>query len=431
MRRRLLALACCSLLALAAAQAELASFLAPLQRHPAARAAAASVAAAQFQLDGTYEPFALSLSGGLSAFANEDIDLAPDLPGQQGLPTTGGQLSAELTIKPFPLPELVDQATIALEQAKLDYRDTLTGLEVQALSAALQLQLAEQSLALSRQSAEVAGQALAATRLRFERGAATGRELRDAEAGYFEAEALVLDAEHGLELARLSLEQLVLGRASLDVAALRLPVPSGTPLSVARAQLARASAELGSRVAGKALLPVVQAGYSWNLDERSNLGLALETRTLQPRVSYSYQDPGRSPPQDAVRGSFQVGVSLEFSAANIAEADAARAQLEAADAGLRAAWDSGELQRRSLENALARAERQLELAQRRFGNVQANLNEAREREALGLGVPLETQQAALALGQETLELQSARQDVLLALLELYRFHAMPPSEVAR
>lgn len=425
---RLAGLLCALALGWSSAQG-LSDFLAPLAAHPAARSAAAGVAAAQAQLRGAREPFALSLTGGLSVFDNEEVDLAPELPGQQGLPASAGQLTAELTLKPFPLPEVLEQGEINLAQAQLEYRDTLAGLEAQALSAALQLQLAQTSLELAREGEALSREALSATRLRAERGAATAREVREAEAGLAEARNLVADAEGGLELARLALRQLLPEGGTLDVAALQLPMPEGTPLSVARAELGVAGARLSEGVAGKALVPIVQAGYSWNLDAGSTVGVSLESRTLQPRVSYSYQDPGRGPPQSYVNGSFQVGVTMRFSSADVEAAEAARAQLEAARAGLEAARGAAELQRRSLQSDAEQAQRALELAQLRFENAREALAEAQRREELGLGVPLETQQAALEQARRGLELQQARQRAFSSALELYRFYALPLTEV--
>ncbi len=417
------------------ASRELTNFLAPLEEHPALRAAAANVRAAQLQLGGAYEPFALSVTAGVSAFQNDDLDLAPEVPGRQGLPVTGAQFGVELTLKPFPLPELVDQRQIALEQAKLAYRETLSGLEANALEAGLGAQLAEISLATARQGAELARRALEATRLRTARGAATERELREAETLRLEAESLVLDAEGRAALARQALEQLLPDGPTLEVAALRFVLPSGLPLAVAQAELNAALAELSRDVTAKALLPVVQAGYTWNVDDRNSLGLLLESRTLQPRLSYAYQDPARSPPQTAVNGSFQVGVALTFSAANLAAADAAQAQAEGARAGLEAARAGALVQRQALEHDLDAAQRALELAQRRLEDAQATLQETGRREGLGLSIPLDTQRAALERQQALLALHQAHQTLLSRVLDIYGFYALPltPSfwEVAR
>ena len=104
---------------------------------------------------------------------------------------------------------------------------------------------------------------------------------------------------------------------------------------------------------------------------------------------------------------------------------AAEAQEEAADQGLQAARDLAETERAALLNELAEADRQLDLADLLYRNAVLTLEETETREELGLAIPLETQQAALALLRAELELSQARQQQLERTLALYTFTAQP------
>lgn len=323
--------------------------------------------------------------------------------------------------------DLVTQRELSLEGSVLDYRSTLTGLQVRALNAALSLQLAEESVALAEQSAELAEGALDATRRRFERGAATGRDLRDAEANVREAQNFSLGAVSDLELARLSRANLV-GDVELPVIP-ELPLLTGVPLEVRRADINLRLARLSLAGAERDLIPVAQADYTWNVDNSNTVGVTLESRTLQPGLSYNYDDPGRSPGQSATNGAFQIGVSLELSPGTFRALEAAEAQVMAAEAALQAAREGAAIERESLERELAAAQRALELAELRFRNAQRDSEETQTREELGLTTSLETLAELVDLLQADLELRAARQEVLSDTLAFYTFYAVPPSEV--
>ena len=410
-------------------RAELRELLLGLEAHPALRAARLRLEAAERDRAGAAEPFALSLEGGFSAFDTEPLDLSPQEPGLQGLPASAGQFGVELVLKPFALPEVIGAKGLALEGARLTYAETRSDLEAGALEALLGAQLAADGLELAAEGASLAGRALAATELRAERGAASARELRDAETALAEAEAALADAEARLGLAEATLLGYFPAGAALKLRGLRLPRPSGTPLRVARAALGVAGARLERDLAERTLLPVVQAGYSRNLDASSSLGVSLETRTLQPRLRYDYADPGRSPPQTAVNGSFQLGLALRFSAADLAAAERADALLEAAQAELAAASAAAELQALSLREALETALRAERLAAERLAAAEARFRESAERAELGLSSPLETPQAALERSRSGLALAQAQLEVLARLLDAYRFFGLSLSEV--
>lgn len=431
-RRVFLPLLSALLAATALAQTPLETFLAPLQDYPGVRAAREQQRSAQLQLDASYDPVQLQASGGYSRFDVATVDTDPVTPGTQGLPESGGQISADLTLRPFAFGDIADQADqnrIKLEQARLSLRDTLTQLQVQAVQAAVGVELAQEGVAAAQTGAALAQQALEATRTRAQKGAATAREVRDAETGAAEAANVLQSARGGLEVARLSLRSLV-GDAPLPPAeALALEVPDGTPASVERARLDAALAGVGIRNARRSVYPVAQASYTWNLDDRNSVGVSLESRTLQPKVSYTYQDPGRSFPQDQIHGTFQIGVSVALSPGVFQGLEATDAQLRAAQDGVDAAERAAEVQRAGLDNDLAQARAQLTLAQRKLDDAEATLSEAQTRERLGLDIPLTTQRAALDRTQRALDLAQAQRDVLAKTLAYYTFFARPLTEV--
>ncbi len=408
--------------------AALGPLLAPLGRHPAVRAALAAVRSARAQLGAAYDPVSLSATGGYSASDVSQIDTDPTTPGVQGIQASGGSVSADLTLRPFVFGDVADQADqsrIKLHQAQLDLVDTVTGLQVQTVKAALGVRLAQDSLEVAREGERLARTALEATRTRYDKGGATVREVRDAEAGLAEAQGYVADAQGGLDLARLSLATLVGDVNVPELGGLDVPLPDGVALSVQRSRLSEQLANVGVRNARRSVYPVVQAGYTWNLDDQNSLGVSIESRTLQPKVSYDFQDPGRSFPQDQIHGTFQVGVSASISPGVFQGLEATDAQLQAAKEGVDASVQAATVQKAQLDNALASARRALELARLKAKNARSTLEEAQKREGLGLDIPLATQRAALDLTQRTMDLSSARQNVLDAVLAYYGFFAQP------
>ncbi len=418
------------------------SLLVTLENNPRYIAAQAAVRAAEAQLSAAYNPASLEVQG---SYNRSDVDpvMAPQQePGQGEIPDSQTQLSTNATFRPFPFGDTrdaVQQQELALENAVLDFRESVTGLERQALEAALQFQLAQQSVELVQNTLEAARSALEATQERFDRGAANERELRDAEANFQQAQNALQNAQADLDLARLSLRNLDLedlisvleSSAAENIGAfLALPrVNEGSPLSVQRSQISLAQAAIGVGSARRDLYPTANASYSYNLDDSSSLSASIESRTLQPSIGYSYQDPERSFPESAINSGFQVGVSASISFGVFNQIDAAESQREAARAGLEASQEGAELQNASLENALNQAERTVALEQIQFDNAQRAFEENQQRQELGLITPLEVQQSLVDLLEEDLELRQARLSALQALLDTYEFYALPPSEV--
>lgn len=410
------------------ADTALRAFLAPLVSQPSLRSAQEQVASARAQLRAAYDPVSLQASGGYSAFSNNSVDTNPSQPGVQGLPASGGQISADLTLRPWLFGDTADQADrsrVQLQQAELSYRDALTGMQIQAVEAAYGVQLALESVSSAGEGEQVARSALDATRLRHAKGAASDRDLRSAETGMLQAQQYVANARGSLAVARSTLESLVGPVPPPDVEKLSLAVPEGTALAVQQATLSAELAGVSVRNATRSVYPVVQAGYTWNIDNQDSVGVSIESRTLQPKVSYDFQSPGTSFPQDQINGSFQIGVSMTISPGVIDGLQATQAQLRAAQDGVAAAERRAGVQKASLDNDLAQAKRALSLAQRQVDDARTTLHEDQTRQKLGLATPLATQQAALDLTQRQLDLQQARQTLLAKTLAYYRFYAQP------
>jgi len=416
--------------AAAASRTEVAALLARAPEHPAVRAALASLEAARSQLRAARSPVRFEVSSALTRLDVDDIDLDPITPGVQPLDRTLINVSAGLSFRPFAfgdIADLVDQREVAVAQAELDVREALVSVQARTLEAAFQLELTRSGVAVAEQGAALAREALAATELRAQRGAATDRDVREARAGLAEAENLLLDARQNQTLAELTLRSL-LGTDDLpevDPGAFALPRPAGEPVDVLRAGLGVRLAELGPRGAQRALLPVAQASYSFNLGEHDTLSLALESRTLQPSVTFSHEAQGRAFPQTEIRGALTVGVAWSISPEAIDALAAAESQLEAARLGLEAARQGAALRQEALLAAVEQAERALALAQARFADAQARLAETRTRVDAGLATPLELQSDALAVTRAQLELRSASLNVLGTTLDLYELYALP------
>lgn len=60
------------------------------------------------------------------------------------------------------------------------------------------------------------------------------------------------------------------------------------------------------------MLPVVQGSYTRNTSDSDALTISINSRTLQPSLSYTNQVPGRSAPQDRIVGTLQIGLSANI-----------------------------------------------------------------------------------------------------------------------
>ena len=414
----------------AAAHAQVAALLAALAGHPALVAADALAEAAARRADAVRAPIALS----------GQVDLRR----LQVEPATGegsDAFSFRLVLRPFlfgDLADLGDQRRIEAERADLQAREARTGLESQAVQAALGVWLAELAVGLAEEGLALAELAETGARRRAEAGGASTVDVGRAELARREATAALTDArrQHDLAIAR---SASLVGDGRLDGPFDLLPVV-GTIPDVVRATLDLALADVGTRNADRALLPTVQGGYTRLLDDGASLTVGLESRTLQPAVSYASGGagggasgglaglaPGGTAP--TVRGVFNVSVAWSFSPQAYLEADALRLQRTAADAGLAAAVDRGNLTQQALEAALLTSAARVELAAFELELTTLERDAAAARYAVGAASELERLQAHLQWRQAVLGHARARSERLSAVLDTYTAYAVPLSEV--
>ncbi len=423
---------------------QLATFLEAVKMNPAMVANASLVLAAEAQLSAVYSPVSATVQGNYTAGSYSFPETIPQQV-KDNLPTQTGGFSVRATLRPLvfgDLADLAEQRRIAVEQAKLTYQQTLADLEAQALEAAANVQLAQRSLAVAQTGQSVARAALDSTQIRFERGAASEAEVRAARERLNSADNQLQNVEAGVALAQQGLSLLV-GDATLDTLPTLAPA-QGTPPDVKQAEFNLALAAIGIGSSNRAFIPTVQASLAVPLDDaKSEFNFSLESRTLQPTVTYKYDNPKGSIGQgvpvprveafpelgaDDVNLVFSVGVSATISAEQFNNLDAANAQLTAAQAGLTGAQERANLTALTLSNSYQTAVRGLQLSQLTLSNAQSTLTETTARVEAGLAISLESDQATLAVKQAELGVFSAEIEVLKAILSTYRTYALPVSE---
>ena len=428
---------------------DLSSFLAAVQQHPAIIANQSVLQANRLRFEAVYFPVSLEVNG---AYNRLWVDTSNALlpPGFDSSELENFlQFSAGLSFRPFVFGDISDlaaQRELDLRRAQLAFAETLSALEVQAIEAALRVQLAQKAVALAESAKALADSGLAVSQTRFALGAATEADLRASELRVLDAEYRLQSALANEELAEQGLRNLV-GALTLDELPQLEPVTGLAP-DVWRAMLDVELAQVGLRNSERALYPVAQLSYTVPVvtldgEERkvnSEIALSLESRTLQPRLSYSYQNPKQSvagfsaPPGTGLslsdlEASLSIGLSLTISPDGVSGLWAAQAQLAAAEAGLQASIDSAVLTEHSLQNAIAEAQRSLRLARLELENARLNLLDSELRQASGLVTQLEVDQAAFALQQAELTVFSALLELQSSILATYRSYAIPVSEV--
>ncbi|MGL4611533.1 MAG: TolC family protein [Trueperaceae bacterium] len=423
---------------------DLITFLAAVKKNPAITANQQLVAAAEAQLAAVYSPISGTVQGN---YTGASYTLPNGLPEEvtKMLPDQTGGFSIGATLRPFVFGDIADLAQrqrIALEQTKLTYQQTLADLEVQALEAAANVQIAQAALELAQTAKDLAQSALDSTETRFTKGGATEAEVRAAEESLRSAEHQVQTAEAGVALAQQSLE-LIVGGVTLEILP-QLPLIEGTPPDVKQAEYNISLAKLGMTTSNRAFVPTAQASLAVPLnDEKSEFDFSIESRTLQPTITYKYDNPkgsvGLGVPIPSVDGFpelggddinvvFSVGISATISVEQFSNLDAAKAQLAAAEAGLVGARDRALLTALSLNNTYQTATSNLELAKLTLSNTESALRETNSRAEAGLAIPLESDQATLAVTQAKLGVFTAEIDVLKAILATYTSYATPISE---
>ena len=418
--------------------------------HPGLRAAAASTEAARLRVAAVHAPITLSVAYEYRRLTVDPATdpLPPPFDELFAVDETSDSLTLSAALRPFlvgDLRDLGDTRLADLERSELALRETRAGLEAQAVNAAVGVLLGERAVRLAGEGVALARRTAEATELRWRQGAATELERRRAALRVDDAERARAAALRQVQSADDALTRLV-GAARLR-AIPDLEPRYDVPPELIRASLDVAMAELALRSQSRALLPTVQAGYTWLFaDDGGSLTLGLESRTLQPSLSYATGGGGPGGgigglggiggaggiPEGAfptVRGAFSIGVSWTFSPQAALERDAAASTVEAAAGALAAAHDRAQAQRQALESGLAGAEEMLALARLELDLVRDERRAAETRFEAGLIGPIELDGARLAEEQAELDLQRASAERLGAVLDFYTTYAIPLSEV--
>jgi outer membrane protein len=426
----------------AAETAQVAALLSGLRDHPALRASAALAEAAALRADAVRSPFALTAQVDLRRLVVEPATapLPPPFDDLFAVDASSEAVTLQLLLRPFlvgDLADLGDQRGLETERAVLQARETRAVLEAQAVRAALGVWLGDLAVQLAEDGLALAELAESGSRRRALVGGASAVDVGRAELARREAAAGVQDARRQRDLAVARSASLT-GDARLDGPFELTPVV-GVPPDLVRAALDVALAEIGARSAGRGLLPTVQAGYSWLLDDGASVTLGLESRTLQPAVSFASGGGGAGggglpsfvPESVAptVRGAFSIGIAWTLSPQAYLESDAVQRQLEAAAAGLAVAHDQARLNQRALEAALATSSMRIELAAFDLELATLERDAADARFAAGAASEIERLQAHLAWRQAVLAHARARLDHLGAVLDTFAAYAIPLSEV--
>ena len=398
--RRLLLLPLLTLPALAQ------SALSPLKDHPLLKQAEAYLLAARKSLEAQAAPLALNVQGNYLRYG---YTCEPEAV-CASLPEAAQSLTLALVLTPFPFGEVADgveRAQIALRRAELAYRKTRAGLEAQAVAAYGRYQEARLGVRIA------------------EKRQAKPKELREAELALEVAQNRLEEARRGLALALEAARDLVDPEAPLPP----IPEPKGTtPLSLEEARLNLLEAQIALEAAQRNLLPTLQGSYTRYPSGNDTLSLSLSSKTLQPTLAYTRQNPAQAATALPGGGRYRateelrLSLSLTLSPGLFAALEAAQAQVRGAEEAFLAASRQARLQEESLKAGLLGARSALALAQSRKASAEKALEEAEKRLALGLESPLGVLQAELNLLQAELGLLQAENDLRNRLMELYQFY---------
>ncbi len=429
--------------------AQLASFLDYVKQNPNLAGVAAARDIAQAQVDMVLDPVALEITGG---YARNDVDVSFVATGQtqnQTEPTNldntivgTTQASVGLSFRPFAFGDIADELArqnINLSQSNMTYRSTLAALEIGAIEAARNLEIAKQALTLAEEGLSLALDGLNITETQFERGAATDASLRNANLRVLEAEDQTQAAKDGIVLATAALAQLIsTDPNSIDLPRVSIPLPVYDVVGEKNPNIVQAGfnlrqVEILKDTFERNLYPVAQLSYNSYLNDESNLSFSIETRTLQPKISYSYQASDQALPSSGATVSNNndliVGLSMNISPAAIRNLEIADTQLEAAKAGIEAAEQQAELERLQLQQNINQAIRSLKTKEQALANAEADFEAVQQRIELGLAPLFEKQQSFVALSQAKLAVEQAEFSILSAVLASYSQYGVPISEV--
>jgi outer membrane protein TolC len=436
--------------------------------HPNLEAARASLQAARQDLAEIRRPVAFDATVGASKFnlsaTGEDGNITDSVindaittieeGGDDNPEAWNVTFEATATLRPFLYGDLADaglQAELAVAAAERGVKQTRAALEQAALSAAAGLRVAEEGVTVAEASLRVADANLDATRIRARAGAATQTDVQRAELQLSRAQESVRSARAQVQLTAGSLENLVgPGLTLTDIPS--LPSISAPDPAVMTAQDDVARAEIGVAAAQRAWLPTGNLSYTYATD-RQNVGVSIESRTLQPSVSYSNPgntqipatsieqalDPNPLDPNtgvDVTENSFSnqivtIGLAIPLDPGNANAGRAAERRLAAARASLENARRTAAQDALSREEALRAAKQELVFAETDLQLAERDVRDTQRRVDLGLASPLELEQARVTVAQAKLGLLSAQQSLLSASLSNFSELGVPVSEAAQ
>ena len=418
-------------------------FFTGLEQHPSLKAAAARLEGARLEAVNSANYLTIDASGGFVSRELAPADPCPFLSDPDpsndvfcqilnpDIPETTSQSELALVLRAFPYGDVADRQKTAMlnyELARIDFAQSRSRLEKAALEAALQLKLAEDSYSLASEGLELAKQVLKATEIRYQKGAASERELRQARLSLEEAEVNLQNAAESRDLARLSLLSFTNSPPPPWPWPDLQPPADAIPPDVQKALVNQEMARVGLAHSKRSFLPVGEIRYQHNVSDNSAVGVSVESRTLSARVYYGYQsyaDPTRSRTENELR----LGLRLNITQDAWGGYEAAQARLQAADRALEAARKQAELELARLEMQIEQSRRLVALKKSALGSARADYEETSKRVEIGLSAPIEEQRAWLSYSRAQLELTKAEQDVVRAELNLLAYLGIPPSEV--
>ncbi len=436
--------------------------------HPNLRAAEASLEAARADLAEIRRPVALDATVGASKFnlsaTGEDENIT-DAVIDDALDTieAGGDdnpeswnltFEATATFRPFLYGDLADagmQAELAVAAAERRVTQTRAALEQAALAAAAGLRVAEESVRVAEAGLQVSEANLEATRIRLTSGAATDTDVQRAALQRDRSIESLRSARAQAQLAADRLADLVGGSVTLTSIP-SLPVVEAPDPNVIAAQDEVTRAEIGVAAAGRAWLPTGNISYTYATD-RQNVGVSLESRTLQPSLTYSNPgntqipassieqalDPNPLDPTtgvDVTENSFAnqivtIGLSIPLDPGNASAQTAATRRVAAAQANLDNARRTAMQDALSRDETLRAAQQEVIFAETDLTLAQRDASDTQRRVDLGLASELELEQARVAVVQAELGVLTAKQARLNAQLAYFGDLGVPITEAAQ
>lgn len=394
-------------------------FLLKLEDTPTLRSARAGLNAAQGQVTATRGGFEASVQGGYGS--NQVKITATD----STLWNDNKSASVSLSFRPIPYGDLADALTRAqtvVRQAGNGLRITRANVQAQALLSFYQVQLSVQAVESNKAGLELAQKLFEVAKTQRSKEANTENDVKSAEQSFLEAGERLQSAEENLQLAQAGLKNLV-GGATLETLP-DLPIPTGKTAEEENAEIGLANAQLTLGSAQRAVLPTLNASYTYNTTDNTSISASLETRTLQPKLTFGYFDPKQGVAGVTAVQSFQLGGSFSYTPSINEALFSANEQIRSAELTLEAAHNNAKLNRDTLQVRLDQAERALALKKSALELSRKKLSDSLERQKLGLVSPLIPLQVSAEVSGAEIALMTAQLERLSKVLDFYRSYGL-------